>query len=70
MIDDIADELGDYFDEVKHSGDRTLIRAYKLVREKGADAEGDPNLMARIVGQAIKMLTQDAGTGVTEYNFM
>lgn len=70
MIDDIADELGDYFDDVKQSGDRTLIRAYRLVREKGADAEGNPNLMARIVGQAIKMLTQDAGTGVTEYNFM
>jgi len=30
--DDICDELGDYFDDVQDSGDKTLKQAYKTAR--------------------------------------
>jgi len=58
MIDDVADELGDYFTDVRRSGDKTLKQAYSLMRDEGMEAEGDPQLMASIAKKAIDMLNQ------------
>ena len=66
MIDDVADELGDYYDDVQTSGDKNLQMAYSLVREKGADAEGDPQLMASIAKKAIQMLSSPTQQPVAE----
>ena len=66
MIDDVADELGDFYDEVKQSGDKTLMKAYSLAREEGAEAEGDSKRMAQVAKRAIDMLSQqgvDEGMG-------
>jgi hypothetical protein len=63
MIDTVADELGDYYDEVEQSGDQELMKAYRFVREKGADAEGNPEMMAKIVQQAMSVLGKDQGGG-------
>lgn len=63
MIDNVADELGDYFDDVKRSKDKTLRRAYQFMRREGGDAEGDPQKMAQVAKQAIDMLSQQ---GITE----
>lgn len=64
MIDDVADELGDYFDAVEQSNDEALQHAYSLMRDEGADAEGDPKLMASVAKRALAML--QAGESVTE----
>jgi hypothetical protein len=61
MIDTVADELGDYYDEVEQSGDQELMKAYRFVREKGADAEGNPEMMAKVVKQAMSVLGNDQG---------
>lgn len=61
MIDTVADELGDYYDEVKQSGDSELMKAYRFVREKGADAEDNPKMMAKIVQRAMSVLGKDQG---------
>ncbi len=66
MIDYLADELGDYYDEVEQSGDEMLMRAYRLAREEGADAEGDPERMAQVMGQAIGMLSQGIAESMEE----
>jgi hypothetical protein len=58
MIDDVADELGDYFNDVKRSKDQTLRQAYQFMRQEGANAEGDPEMMAQAAKQAIDMLSQ------------
>jgi hypothetical protein len=63
MIDDVADELGDYFDDVKNSDDETLKKAYAFAREHGADAEDDPEAMARAMEMAIRQLQ----TGQTDF---
>ena len=63
MIDNVADELGDYFNDVKRSKDQTLRKAYQLMRQQGVEAEGDPEMMAQIAKQAIDMLSQQ---GVAE----
>ena len=65
MIDDVADELGDYFTAVKRSGDKTLKQAYSLMRDEGMEAEGDPQLMASVAKKAIGMLTQLEGNAFT-----
>jgi hypothetical protein len=58
MIDNVSDELGDYFNDVKRSKDQTLRNAYQLMRQQGAEAEGDPLMMAQVAKQAIDMLSQ------------
>jgi hypothetical protein len=63
MIDNVADELGDYFNDVKRSKNQTLRKAYQLMRQQGVEAEGDPEMMAQIAKQAIDMLSQQ---GVAE----
>lgn len=62
MIDDVADELGDYFDDVKNSDDETLKKAYAFAREHGAEAEDNPEAMAR----AMKMAISQLQTGQTD----
>lgn len=56
MIDDVADELGDYFDAVEQSNDEALQNAYSLMRDEGADAEGNPEQMAAVAKRALAML--------------
>ena len=63
MIDTVADELGDYFRDVKRSKDKTLRQAYQLMRQEGGNAEDNPELMAQVAKQAIDMLSQQ---GVAE----
>lgn len=63
MIDDIADELNDYFDQVQQSNDPTLQKAYSFMVQQGQEAEDNPRLMARIAQKAIGMLSQQ---GVSE----
>jgi len=63
MIDNVSDELGDYFNHVKRSKDQTLRKAYQLMRQQGVEAEGDPEMMAQVAKQAIDMLSQQ---GVAE----
>ena len=58
MIDTVADELGDYFQDVKRSKDTTLRQAYQLMSQDGAEAEGNPQIMAQVAKQAIDMLSQ------------
>ncbi len=58
MIDTVADELGDYFQDVKRSKDTTLRQAYQLMSQDGAEAEGNPQMMAQVAKQAIDMLSQ------------
>lgn len=71
MIDTVADELGVYYDAVKQSGDRELQRAYTLMREKGADAEANPQLMAKIAQQAMSMIeSQGMAEGLEECGMM
>ena len=67
MIDNVADELGDFYDEVEQSGDETLMKAYRLAREEGTESEGDPERMAQVMGQAIGMLSQQ---GMAEESWM
>jgi hypothetical protein len=68
MIDTVADELGDLFDAVKNSDDQSLIKAYALVREKGADAEGNPKLMVKIVSTALSILDYDPESHSDRYD--
>jgi hypothetical protein len=63
MIDTVADELGDYFQDVKRSKDKTLRKAYQFMRREGAEAEDDPEMMAQVANKAINMLSQQ---GVAE----
>jgi hypothetical protein len=63
MIDTVADELGDYFQDVKRSKDTTLRQAYQFMRQEGQEAEENPEMMAQVAKQAIDMLTQQ---GVAE----
>jgi len=63
MIDDVADELGDYFDDVKNSDDETLKKAYAFAREHGAEAEDNPEAMVR----AMKMAISQLQTGQTDF---
>ena len=58
MIDDIADELNDYFDQVQQSNDPILQQAYSFMVNNGQEAEDNPKLMARIAKKAISMLSQ------------
>ncbi|CAB5214432.1 hypothetical protein UFOVP190_113 [uncultured Caudovirales phage] len=60
MIDDVADELGQYFSQVKKCTDKPLRKAYQLMRREGAEAEGDPEYMAQVAKQAIDLLSQPA----------
>ena len=62
MIDTVADELGDYFQDVKRSKDKTLRKAYQFMRREGAEAEDDPEMMAQVAKQAIDMLGQQDAT--------
>ena len=64
MIDTLADEFGQYYDEVEASGDQSLQNAYSFMMDNGQEADGDPQAMAQIAKQAISMLTQ----GVAEDN--
>ncbi len=66
MIDTVADELGDYFDAVQNSDDEVLKKAYAYVRNKGADAEDDPELMAQIAFKAIQFLNSKGSEGGTK----
>lgn len=59
MIDVLADELGDYFDQVEMSGDETLQNAYMLMRNQGMEAEGNPKLMAQVAKKAIDLLSDE-----------
>jgi hypothetical protein len=61
MIDTVADELGDYYDEVEQSGDSELMKAYRFAREEGAEAEGNPEMMANVVQQAMSVLGNNQG---------
>ena len=63
MIDDIADELNDYFDQVQQSNDPILQKAYSFMVDNGQEAEDNPKLMARIAQKAISLLSQQ---GVAE----
>ena len=63
MIDIVADELGDYFQDVKRSKDKTLRQAYQFMRQEGAEAEDNPEMMAQVAKQAIDMLSHQ---GVAE----
>ena len=63
MIDAVADELGDYFQDVKRSKDKALRQAYQFMRQEGAEAEGNPGMMAQVAKQAIDVLSQQ---GVAE----
>ena len=56
MIDNVADELGDYFNDVKHSKNEALKKAYAHMRNEGMEAEDDTQLMASIALEAINML--------------
>jgi hypothetical protein len=58
MIDTVADELGDYFQDVKRSKDTTLRQVYQFMRQEGGDAEDNPEMMAQVAKQAIDMLSQ------------
>jgi len=60
MVDDVASELGQYFSQVKRSNDQALRKAYQLMRQEGAEAEGDPEYMAQVAQQAIDLLSQPA----------
>lgn len=53
MTDTIADELGDYFDDVEQSGLPKLKRAYAAMRDT---ADEDPNIQKRAAGDALLTL--------------
>ena len=63
MIDDVADELGDYFDSVEQSSDDVLKQAYSYMRDAGADAEGDPEQMAVVAKKSLAVLKQGVAEG-------
>jgi hypothetical protein len=63
MIDTLADEFGQYYDEVEASGDQSLQNAYSFMMDNGQEADGDPQAMAQIAKQAISMLTQGVAEG-------
>ena len=67
MIDTVADELGDYFQDVKRDKDKTLRQAYQFMRQEGGDAEGNPEMMAQVAKQAIDMLSQQGVAEVDTY---
>jgi len=58
MIDHVADELGQYFKQVKQCNDKSLRKAYQLMRREGAEAEENPAMMAQVAKQAIDLLSQ------------
>jgi len=66
MIDVLADELNQYYDEIDQSGDATLQQVYSYMMDNGQEAEDDPNEMAKIARTAISMLNQEEGS-VMEY---
>jgi|688.fasta_scaffold56453_2 hypothetical protein len=70
MIDTVADDLGDYFQDVKRSKDKTLRQAYKLMRRKGAEAEDNPEYMAQVAKQAIDLLSQQGMDEASKPDFL
>lgn len=58
MTDNIADELGDHFDAVQNSGDKTLQQAYSIVRDA---ADTSPEEQAQAAQAALEMLSGDQG---------
>ena len=54
MTDNIADELGDYFDAVQNSRDETLQQAYSMVRDA---ADTSPEDQAQAAQSALEMLS-------------
>jgi len=66
MIDTLADEFGQYYDEVEASGDQSLQNAYSFMMDNGQEADSDPQAMAQIAKQAISMLTQGVAEGLEE----
>lgn len=57
MIDNLADEVGQFYDKVEGSGDKQLQQAYSFMMDNGQEAEGNPEQMAQIARQAMKMLS-------------
>ena len=49
MVDEIADELGDFYDAVYESGDKALIQAYNELRELQYDEPEDQAKAAAIL---------------------
>lgn len=66
MIDVLADELNQYYDEIDQSGDETLQQAYSYMMDNGQEAEDDPTEMAKIARTAISMLNQKEGAEMEE----
>lgn len=62
MIDTVADELGDFYKWVRRSKDQSLRQAYQYMTDEGANAEGDPEMMAQVAKKALNML----GAGIEE----
>lgn len=58
MIDYLADEFGQYYDQVEASGDQSLQNAYSFMMDNGQEAESDPQAMAKTARQAVSMLRQ------------
>ena len=53
MTDDITDELGDFYDQVRDSGDAKLIKAYEKLR---MTADGAPRAQAKAANDLLNML--------------
>lgn len=66
MIDNVADELGDFYKWVRRSKDQSLRRAYQFMIEKGGNAEGDPEMMAQAAKKALSMLDSTIGEDSVE----
>ncbi len=58
MIDVLADELNQYYDDVEQSNDGALQDAYFHMMDQGQESEGNPEMMASIAGKAIELLDQ------------
>lgn len=57
-VDLLADEFGQFYDEVENSGDQALQQAYSYMMDNGQEAEDNPAVMAQIAAKAISMLSQ------------
>lgn len=66
MIDMVADELGDFYKWVRRSKDRSLRQAYQYMTDEGANAEGDPEMMAQVAEKALSMLDSPIGEDSVE----